>query len=78
MEAHVKRCEACEALAGQPGDVDPHAELRGKQHFLRSDGVREVYTCRCGAKLERFISGRSLSSGNATGESGRWKTSKGR
>lgn len=71
MEPVVKACAACQGLAGQPGKVDPHLELRREQHFLRSDGVREVYACRCGAKLERFVASKSFGS-----ETGPWKTLK--
>ena len=75
MESAIKCCAACEVLAGQPGSAEPHTELQREQHFLRSDGVsvREVYRCRCGAKLERLVAAQAFG-----GESGRWKTLKGR
>jgi len=63
-------CQACQSLRGQPGDIDPHDNMRGEAHILRNDGVIEVYTCRgCGAKWERFVGARTLGM-----QSGSWKT----
>jgi hypothetical protein len=67
-DATVKYCSACEALRGQPGDVDPHDQLRGQNHHLRNDGVAEVYGCRCGARLERFVATKAFGA-----QSGSWK-----
>lgn len=61
-------CQACEALEGKSADLDPHDELRGQDHSLVNDGVKETYRCRCGAKLERFVANKAF--GN---ESGCWK-----
>ena len=61
-------CLACKELTGQPGDVDPHDDLRGQNHYLRADGVGEVYRCRCGASLERFVARTGFGE-----ESGTWK-----
>ena len=65
------QCKACAELAGKSGDVDPHDQLRGENHALRDDGVVEVYRCRCGAKLERFVARRAFGE-----ESGTWKSLK--
>ena len=51
-------CPACQAIEGQPADVDPHDDLRGQHHCLFAEGVRETYRCRCGAQLERFVASR--------------------
>lgn len=61
-------CSACEALDGEPADIDPHDDLRGQDHSLLQEGVRETYRCRCGAKFERFVANKAF--GN---ESGSWK-----
>ena len=61
-------CPPCEALEGKPADIDPHDHLRGQDHNLIHDGVRETYRCVCGAKFERFIANKAF--GN---QSGSWK-----
>jgi hypothetical protein len=61
-------CPACQALEGKPGDVDPHVDLRGQDHCLWGDGVKETYRCRCGAKLERFVANKAFGT-----QSGSWK-----
>lgn len=61
-------CRACQALEGKPGDVDPHDDLRGQDHSLFGDGVKETYRCRCGAKLERFVANKAFGT-----HSGSWK-----
>jgi hypothetical protein len=38
-------CPPCEALQGKPADIDPHDDLRGQDHVLLGDGVRETYRC---------------------------------
>jgi hypothetical protein len=61
-------CPPCQALEGQTADTDPHDGLRGQNHSLYGDGVRETYRCRCGAQLERFVASKAF--GN---QSGSWK-----
>jgi hypothetical protein len=61
-------CPPCQALEGKSADIDPHDDLRGQDHSLFGGGVREIYRCRCGAKLERFVASKAF--GN---ESGAWK-----
>ena len=61
-------CLACQALEGKPGEVDPHDNLRGQDHSLFGDGVRETYRCRCGAKFERFVANKAFGT-----QSGSWK-----
>ena len=58
-------CPPCEALAGKPADIDPHDDLRGQDHSLLGDGVKETYRCRCGAKFERFVANKAF--GNQSG-----------
>jgi hypothetical protein len=58
-------------LDGKSADLDPHDHLRGQDHSLRNDGVFEVYRCRCGAKLERFVANKAFGA-----QSGSWKTLK--
>ena len=65
-------CPACQALEGQPAEVDPHDDLRGQDHTLSGGGVVEVYRCRCGAKLQRFVATKLFG-----GQSGSWKTLRG-
>lgn len=61
-------CSGCEALEGKPADIDPHDDLRGQDHNLLREGVRETYRCRCGASFERFVASKAF--GN---QSGSWK-----
>jgi hypothetical protein len=61
-------CSGCEALEGKSADIDPHDNLRGQNHNLLPEGVRETYRCRCGANFERFIANKAF--GN---QSGSWK-----
>jgi hypothetical protein len=52
----MAHCTSCEALKGQPADLDPHDQLSGDAHWLRDDGVIEAYNCReCGTKWRRFV-----------------------
>ena len=64
-------CQACKALEGQSGDLDPHDGLRGQDHNLKDDGVFEIYRCQCGAKMERFVANKAFGA-----RSGSWKTLK--
>jgi hypothetical protein len=64
-------CPACKALEGQSADLDPHDDLRGQDHNLKNDGVFEIYRCRCGATLERFVANKAFGA-----QSGSWKTLK--
>ena len=64
----MKSCPACQELEGKPGDIDPHDDLRGRDHVLLDHGVKETYRCRCGAKFERFVANKAF--GN---HSGSWK-----
>jgi hypothetical protein len=61
-------CPACEALNGKSADVDPHDDLRGRDHNLMDTGVREAYRCRCGAEFERFVANKAFGD-----QSGCWK-----
>ena len=61
-------CPSCEVLQGKSADIDPHDNLRGQDHNMLVDGVRETYRCRCGAKFERFVANKAF--GN---QSGSWK-----
>ena len=60
-------CPACEALKGKSADVDPHDDLRGQDHSLLGNGVKETYRCRCGARFERFVARKAFGD-----ESGIW------
>jgi hypothetical protein len=61
-------CKGCEALEGKSADLDPHDDLRGQDHALLGNGVKETYRCRCGAKLERFVANKAFGD-----QSGCWK-----
>jgi len=67
----MSMCPACKALEGRSGDIDPHDHLRGQDHHLQDSGVFEIYRCRCGAKLERFVANKAFGA-----QSGSWKTLK--
>jgi hypothetical protein len=58
-------CPPCQALEGKSADLDPHDDLRGQNHCLIGDGVKETYRCRCGAKFERFVANKAF--GNQSG-----------
>ena len=60
-------CPACQALNGKSADIDPHDELRGQDHALLRNGVRETYRCKCGARFERFVASKAFGD-----QSGSW------
>ena len=60
-------CPACQQLEGKSADIDPHDQLRGQDHSLLTNGVRETYRCKCGAKFERFVANKAFGD-----QSGSW------
>jgi hypothetical protein len=65
------RCPACKSLEGQPGEVEPHADVSEQVHYFSRTGSWQVYRCRlCAAQFERFVPE------EVGARSGAWKTLK--